>query len=193
MLNDKRNRATLKELAPRTYAKAKLVYEEAVKAGCEILIYDARRTLAEQKQNVANGVSQTLRSYHLVGQAFDAVPIDKSNGKGLWGAKDYRAENYQKFVRIAKKHGFVWGGDWASFPDMPHFQYEANGYGNDEKIPVTVKKATTPKVTPKPVTKPAKKSETFGVKIVGGESKSDAYKVAEFAEKLGYDAIVVKE
>lgn len=47
MYYDKRNRATLNELAPNTKRIALKWYEYLVKNGIEVLIYDARRTVAE--------------------------------------------------------------------------------------------------------------------------------------------------
>lgn len=53
----KRNRATLSELAPNTKRLALKWYEDLIKNGIEVLVYDARRTVAEQKANVASSAS----------------------------------------------------------------------------------------------------------------------------------------
>lgn len=34
---------------------------------------------------------------------------------------------FHKAAAIAKGLGFSWGGDWKSFPDMPHIQWDNNG------------------------------------------------------------------
>jgi len=31
-------------------------------------------------------------------------------------------DNLKQVVRIFEKHGFIWGGKWASY-DSPHFEY----------------------------------------------------------------------
>jgi peptidoglycan L-alanyl-D-glutamate endopeptidase CwlK len=30
--------------------------------------------------------------------------------------------DWMEIVRIFKKYGWEWGGDWRKFPDAPHFQ-----------------------------------------------------------------------
>ena len=34
---------------------------------------------------------------------------------------------FVKMGELGKKVGFSWGGDWRSFPDRPHFQWDAGG------------------------------------------------------------------
>lgn len=34
---------------------------------------------------------------------------------------------FRRCGAIGKRVGFSWGGDWAKFPDMPHFQWDAGG------------------------------------------------------------------
>ncbi|WP_214857899.1 peptidoglycan-binding protein [Exiguobacterium sp. s191] len=151
MYYDKRNRATLNELAPNTKRLALKWYEYLVKNGIEVLVYDARRTVAEQRDNVNSGASQTMYSYHIVGQALDFVPI--KDGKAVWGG--YNTAVIQKAIKEAQRLGFTWGGDWDSdgnqrdetFIDSPHLQYEYKGYGTDKvlgSIP-----ASKPAVKPK--------------------------------------------
>lgn len=48
----------------------------------EFAVHDGIRTLAEQKQMVRSGASQTLDSRHLTGHAVDLVPV--INGKLRW-------------------------------------------------------------------------------------------------------------
>ncbi|MBL3427578.1 M15 family peptidase, partial [Klebsiella pneumoniae] len=50
-----------------------------------------------------------MRSYHLVGQALDFVPI-QSNGTEDWNG--YNKEPWASAIRYAKQIGFEWGGDW---------------------------------------------------------------------------------
>ncbi|EHG7523621.1 TPA_asm: M15 family peptidase, partial [Listeria monocytogenes] len=95
--------------------------------GIEVLIYETIRTKEQQAANVASGASQTMRSYHLVGQALDFV---MAKGKTVdWGA--YRSDKGKKFVAKAKSLGFEWGGDWSGFVDNPHLQFNYKGYGTD--------------------------------------------------------------
>jgi peptidoglycan L-alanyl-D-glutamate endopeptidase CwlK len=155
MFYDKRNRLALDELAPNTKVKAYELYEYALKEGIDVLFHDAVRTMEEQKANLASGASKTLKSYHLVGQAFDFVPI--IGGKAIWNG--YESTDVKKFVREAKRLGFVWGGDWTSFVDKPHLQFNYKGYDTDkvlDKKPIieVIKPVIKPVVpTPKPKTR----------------------------------------
>jgi len=135
MIFDARNRATIKELAPNTQVAALKWYEHCVANKVELLICDGLRTLEEQKAFVARGASKTMRSYHLVGQALDFVPIDKA-GKAVWVVAAYKKEPYKSAVAYAKELGFEWGGDWTKFNDSPHLQFNYKGYGTDKAIEV---------------------------------------------------------
>jgi len=148
MYYDKRNRAALTELAPNTKKAALQWYDYLVKNGIEVLIYDARRTQAEQQANVNSGASQTMYSYHLVGQALDFVPATAKGGVE-WGG--YGRADIKKAVVEAKRLGFTWGGDWSSFVDKPHLQFNYKGYGSDKVLA-----SSTPISKPaKPAAKPA--------------------------------------
>lgn len=164
---DERNRRTLAELAPNTKAAAMKWYAFCEKHGIEILIYDAMRTEAEQRANVEKGVSGTMKSYHLVGQAIDFVPANE-NGKVSWERSWYMRDDIQKAVKEAKRLGFTWGGDWANFVDMPHLQYDKIAYGQDKKL-ATAPTTSVPKPAPKPSTSVSgtsvyvvKKGDTLG-------------------------------
>ncbi|MGX8177415.1 M15 family metallopeptidase [Exiguobacterium artemiae] len=142
MYYDKRNRAALAELAPNTKKAALQWYDYLVKNGIEVLIYDARRTQAEQQANVNSGASQTMYSYHLVGQALDFVPATAKGGVE-WGG--YGRADIKKAIVEAKRLGFTWGGDWSSFVDKPHLQFNYKGYGSDKVLASSA-----------PISKPAK-------------------------------------
>lgn len=155
MYYDKRNRAALAELAPNTKKAALKWYNYLIKNGIEVLVYDARRTEAEQRANVASGASQTMYSYHLVGQAIDFVPATAKGGVE-WGG--YGRADIKKAVAEAKRLGFEWGGDWSSFIDKPHLQYNYKGYGTDKILA-----SSTPISNP---AKPAAKPQGDGKAIV---------------------------
>ncbi|MEH6848555.1 M15 family metallopeptidase [Bacillus pseudomycoides] len=123
-----RNVNNLNKLGDHTKAEAFKWYQYCVDNGIEILIYETIRTIEKQRENVRKGASQTMRSYHLVGQALDFVPIT-SNGSEDW--EGYWSEPWSSAIRYAKKVGFEWGGDWKGFVDSPHLQYNYNGYGTD--------------------------------------------------------------
>ncbi|EAG7476897.1 M15 family metallopeptidase [Listeria monocytogenes] len=122
-----RSLANVNKLADNTKAAARKLLDWSENNGIEVLIYETIRTKEQQAANVANGASQTMRSYHLVGQALDFV---MAKGKTVdWGA--YRSDKGKKFVAKARSLGFEWGGDWSGFVDNPHLQFNFKGYGTD--------------------------------------------------------------
>lgn len=135
---ENRNLATLNTLADRTKAQALKLYAYAKEIGFEILIYEGIRSVEQQRRNVANKKSQTMKSYHIVGQAFDFVPVNAS-GEALWNMGAYVTPKGLKFIAKAKSLGFTWGADWNNngkwtdekFVDSPHLQYTYKGYGTD--------------------------------------------------------------
>ncbi|EAG1724774.1 M15 family peptidase [Listeria monocytogenes] len=122
-----RSLANVNKLADNTKAAARKLLDWSENNGIEVLIYETIRTKEQQAANVASGASQTMRSYHLVGQALDFV-MAKSKTVD-WGA--YRSDRGKKFVAKAKSLGFEWGGDWSGFVDNPHLQFNFKGYGTD--------------------------------------------------------------
>lgn len=90
----------------------------------DFVITCGMRTLEEQRVLVATGKSTTMKSKHLTGNAVDIACFDEA-GKITWNGKYYKAVAAH-IKKVAKKQGtaIVWGGDWASFVDMPHFQLD---------------------------------------------------------------------
>ncbi|HAC0982056.1 TPA_asm: M15 family peptidase [Listeria monocytogenes] len=122
-----RSLANVNKLADNSKAAARKLLDWSESNGIEVLIYETIRTKEQQAANVNSGASQTMRSYHLVGQALDFV---MAKGKTVdWGA--YRSDKGKKFVTKAKSLGFEWGGDWSGFVDNPHLQFNYKGYGTD--------------------------------------------------------------
>lgn len=143
---EERNQNNIAKLADHTKAAALKFYDYCVQNNINILIYETIRTQEKQREYVNSGASKTMRSYHLVGQALDFVPV---NGKGetLWSG--YGAQDIQKAISYAKSIGFEWGGDWRSFVDKPHLQFNHKGYGTDSfsgSAPVQTSQATNDKV-----------------------------------------------
>ncbi|WCS68002.1 hypothetical protein Goe26_00900 [Bacillus phage vB_BsuM-Goe26] len=125
-----RNLDNINKLADNTKAAAKKLLDYAEKNKLGVLIYETIRTEAQQRENVRKGASQTMKSYHLVGQALDFVPT-KGYSSSVVDWNGYGSSTAKKFVAYAKKLGFEWGGDWKSFVDKPHLQFNYKGYGTD--------------------------------------------------------------
>ena len=114
----------IKQLHPSLQESARAFINDAEQQGFKLRITSAFRSFAEQQalydqgrktpgEIVTNAKPGT--SFHNYGLAIDVVEI--KDGKGLW-----ENTNWPKIAAIGKKHGFAWGGDWASFKDKPHFE-----------------------------------------------------------------------
>lgn len=84
------------------------------------------RTVAEQKILVKKGASKTMNSRHIPGKDGYAKAIDFAvtlNGKVRWDWPLYaRLADVMKQAAKLEKIPIVWGGDWKSFKDGPHFE-----------------------------------------------------------------------
>lgn len=81
-------------------------------------------------------ITQTLRddAYQamLFQKGYAKTPHTTFHGKGLAFdiCKNVRGHEYDDLdffaqcAKIGKRMGFTWGGDWKSFPDRPHFQWD---------------------------------------------------------------------
>ncbi|MBC1229828.1 M15 family peptidase [Listeria booriae] len=122
-----RSWGNIAKLANDTKAKATALFKYAEDNNIEVLIYETIRTKAQQEANVKSGASQTMKSYHLVGQALDFVPT--KGAATIWDG--YERADIKDFIKKAKSLGFEWGGDWKGFVDKPHLQNNYKGYGTD--------------------------------------------------------------
>jgi peptidoglycan L-alanyl-D-glutamate endopeptidase CwlK len=123
---------------PKLKDELKLIYAEICaaltgKAMCRFAY--TLRSFAEQDA-LFHAVPQVTKakggqSYHNYGLAVDIVLVVDKDGNGSyetasWDTKsDFDGDgksDWQEVVAIFKRYGWEWGGNWASFPDMPHFQ-----------------------------------------------------------------------
>ena len=92
--------------------------------GVVIVITYGLRTLEEQKELLAKGLSKTLKSKHLTGNAID-IAFEK-NGKIDWSDKKWYAIANTHFIEYFKRLGIkvTWGGTFKFANDMYHFQID---------------------------------------------------------------------
>lgn len=90
------------------------------------------RTVAEQKILVKKGASKTMNSRHIPGKDGYAKAIDFAvtlKGKVRWDWPLYaRLADVMKQAAKLEKIPIVWGGDWKSFKDGPHFELSKTKY-----------------------------------------------------------------
>lgn len=119
---DDRSENNLAGVDPRLVA---VVRKAAELSRYPFVVTDGLRSLSQQKMLVARGVSKTLKSLHLTGQAVDiAVIID---GKARWEWHLYEAVNAAfELASEILDTPIVWGGSWRSFKDGCHFELSRN-------------------------------------------------------------------
>lgn len=94
----------------------------------DFIVIEGLRTKERQKKLVATGASKTMNSRHLTGHAVDLVPIG-ANGKAAFDWPLYHQLGPAvKAAAEAEGVAIVWGGDWSSFADGPHFELDREVY-----------------------------------------------------------------
>lgn len=93
--------------------------------GLDALVTETVRDAAYQRWLAANGYAAAGAvepSFHgeKAGLAFDICKNEK-------GHEYDDAAFFERMGALGKRVGFSWGGDWKSFPDRPHFQWDAGG------------------------------------------------------------------
>lgn len=117
-------------LRPDVEANCRKWLERCKAAGLNVLITNTVRDKEYQEylyaqgrtrpgSIVTNGRTPTFHA-DTAGLAFDFC-------KNVAGHEYDDTEFFKKAAMIAKEIGFSWGGDWKSFPDMPHIQWDNQG------------------------------------------------------------------
>ena len=122
-------------LGPRSKQRLKGVHPELVKVveraiqitEVDFTVLEGLRSPERQKALVEAGASQTLNSRHLTGHAVDL---------GAWVGDEVRWDwpLYHKIAAAMKEAArlegvkIVWGGDWRTFKDGPHFELDRKAY-----------------------------------------------------------------
>jgi len=87
----------------------------------DFVVTEGLRTRERQAQLLAKGATQTLNSKHITGRAVDLAAVIDGEVRWDWPLYYKLAEAMKQ---AAQECGvkIVWGGDWRSFKDGPHFE-----------------------------------------------------------------------
>jgi peptidoglycan LD-endopeptidase CwlK len=90
-------------------------------------VTEGLRSKTRQIELVNKGASKTLNSRHITGHAVDVVALIGGSVRWDWPLYDKVAK---AFKQSAKELNIpiVWGGDWKTFKDGPHFELDRNVY-----------------------------------------------------------------
>jgi peptidoglycan L-alanyl-D-glutamate endopeptidase CwlK len=119
----------INQLHPKIRDKVREFINKADKAGIQLRITSGLRSWDEQQKLYNQGRTEPGaivtnakpgESYHNFGLAFDVVPI-------VNGQADFNTPYWNKIAQIGKSVGFIWGGDFKSIKDKPHFEMNFGG------------------------------------------------------------------
>jgi len=123
------------KLGARSKQRLKGVHDDLVKVveraieitTVDFTVLEGLRDPERQKTLMESGASQTLNSRHITGHAVDL---------GAWvdNQVDWSWPLYHKIATAMKEAAqeldvaIVWGGDWRTFKDGPHFELDRRKY-----------------------------------------------------------------
>jgi len=91
----------------------------------DFTVIEGIRSINRQRELVKKGASTTMNSRHITGHAVDMVPWPVD-----WNDLE-RFEIMSEAMKAAAEElevPIVWGGDWKSFYDAPHFELDRKVY-----------------------------------------------------------------
>ena len=87
-------------------------------------VLEGIRNINRQRELFKAGKSTTMNSRHLTGHAVDLAPWPTSwEWEGFYPIADAMKQAAEEL-----EVDIVWGGDWKSFPDGPHFELSRKTY-----------------------------------------------------------------
>lgn len=93
----------------------------------DFMVTEGLRSEARQRELVAAGASQTMNSRHRTGHAVDLAAIVGGNVRWDWPLYAKLAAAMKTAAAELKVH-IIWGGDWKSLKDGPHFELARKAY-----------------------------------------------------------------
>lgn len=101
----------------------------------DFVITEGLRTVARQREMVRIGASTTMNSRHLKGYAVDLYAYVDIDADGTVEFVEMSNPRLMKKIADAIKEAakaenvpVIWGGDWRTFKDMPHFELDRRTY-----------------------------------------------------------------
>jgi peptidoglycan LD-endopeptidase CwlK len=93
----------------------------------DFMITEGLRSPARQAALVKAGASRTLKSRHLTGHAVDVAALVDGAVRWDWPLYGRVAEAFKAQARRLDIP-IVWGGDWPTLRDGPHFELDRRRY-----------------------------------------------------------------
>jgi peptidoglycan LD-endopeptidase CwlK len=93
----------------------------------DFMITEGLRTAERQAVLVKAGASRTTRSRHLTGHAVDVAALVEGRVRWDWPLYGRIAEAF-KAAALELKTPLIWGGDWKTLRDGPHFELDRRAF-----------------------------------------------------------------
>lgn len=175
------NSRDIADLRPDVATNCRILLDECKKRGLNVLVTQTKRDNEYQATLYAQGrtkpgsivTNSATTTFHGAGLAFDVC-------KNIKGHEYDDVSFFAQVASIAKQIGFTWGGDWKSFPDKPHFQWDNHGKASYKSAP------TMPKYI-------AEEEDMDVSKLTDKECYEIIKKAQAYANKLPADNWAVKE
>jgi len=90
-------------------------------------VIEGVRSKSRQEQLVKTGASKTMNSRHLTGHAVDLAALVNDSVRWDWPLY-FKIADAMKQAATQLKIKIVWGGDWRTFKDGPHFELSKEIY-----------------------------------------------------------------
>ncbi|WP_271164186.1 M15 family metallopeptidase [Brevundimonas intermedia] len=119
-----RSRSRLNGVHPALVA---VVEAALTRSSVDFMITEGLRTPARQAGLVKAGASRTLKSRHLTGHAVDVAALVDGQVRWDWPLYGRIAQAF-KSAALELNTSIVWGGDWKSLRDGPHFELDRRVY-----------------------------------------------------------------
>jgi len=120
----KRSLDRLRGVHPRLVA---VVKEASALSPVDFMITEGMRTKARQAALVRAGASRTMNSRHLTGHAVDVAAMVEGQVRWDWPLYPRIAAAF-KAAAARQGTAIIWGGDWASLRDGPHFELDRKAF-----------------------------------------------------------------
>lgn len=104
-----------------------LVREAVALSPVDFMVTEGLRTPERQAALVRAGASRTRRSRHLTGHAVDVAALVDGQVRWDWPLYPRIAAAF-KAAAARQGTAIVWGGDWSSLKDGPHFELDRRAF-----------------------------------------------------------------
>lgn len=111
----------------------RLAHEALARSEVDFVVTEGMRSVTRQKHLFNAGATRTMNSRHLTGHAIDVAAWVHGTIRWDWPLYD-RISKAFKDASLNIDVPIVWGGDWESFKDGPHFELPWSVYPARKRV-----------------------------------------------------------